>query len=125
MRPRRWWMSRSSFTEIPFMRGIALIAAAMLAIVPASAQRTEILHGTSPFPWPRSMSDLQNKNFRPSVAAVQTFINGLKGAEQRLELGIGEYRFASLQAGRIQLIATVDSSGRGLFFGLMILSPQP
>lgn len=84
----------------------------------------EALASISPqFPWPTTLAETQQSDKLPSLT-VQTFLNSLRQAGVP-PLQVGEFRFVPLESSHLCLVATVDSSGRNLFFAVAVICRSP
>lgn len=89
----------------------------------AWGQKVDVLKATTALSWPGSMAGIPLAN-RMSSGEVTGFLNSFQTEEAEPPLRIEEFRFARLERGRIALVATVDVSGRGLFYGMLIVWPE-
>jgi hypothetical protein len=89
----------------------------------ASAQRVDTLEATHRLNWPESVADIPRANRIPQEE-VARFLNSFRGQEKEPTLRPQEFRFAPIERGRIGLAATVDASGRDLFYAVVVILPE-
>jgi hypothetical protein len=108
------------------MRATNLVLSAMIFLstpLRAPAQKVDMVEATYRLNWPDSISDIARTNRIPSEE-VTKFLNSLRAQEEEPQLRVEEFRFASIERGRIGLAATVDASGRDLFYGVWVVLPE-
>jgi hypothetical protein len=72
----------------------------------------------SNFGWPKTLQDIPAANATP-ISTIEALVNSAGVDEGLPHLRIGEFRFAALEKNRIDLVATIDSSGRQLFYSVI------
>jgi hypothetical protein len=107
----------------PGVHFLASAAVSMLAVLNLFGQESVLLTGNPSFRWPNSTIDIPRAN---AIAAekVVSFINALAKQLDRPSITVQEFRFARLEEGKIHLVATIDSSGRGFYYALAVISPE-
>src|SRR5882762_2619315 len=84
---------------------------------------TFVVNGKAPFAWPSTPADAPRANRIPKEQ-VQSFINSFDPRHDGIHFDVDEFRFAVLQRNSIALVASVDASGRGLFYNLVGVQPR-
>ena len=72
--------------------------------------------------WPTNSAEMYAANSR-SIDSIQEIVNTAAEGAQLPHLKVGDFRFVCLEPGRVHLVATIDSSGRDLYFALAIVAP--
>ena len=92
-----------------------LIVGARLSI----GQQAQGGHASATFPWPATLGEAQLSD-RVERARVESFLNSAKPIGVP-DLRVGEFRFTPLEGARFCLVATIDTSGREMFFALAVV----
>ena len=71
--------------------------------------------------WPSTPAEISVANVLP-IGTIESLVNAATEGTQLPHLKVQEFRFACLEAGKVQLIATIDSSGRDLFYAVILVS---
>jgi len=85
------------------------------------AQQGEGHHAVPGFRWPGTLVEMQAADRTP-VSVVEPFLNELRPAGVPT-LQLGQFLFAPLATPQICLAATVDASGRQMYFALAVVCP--
>ena len=120
-RCRSTWISRAN-------KWALLLSVAVLTATGAGAAYGQQLrevpaaHISASFHWPEGPAEIPLADKLP-VASVEAFLNALKPIDVP-GLRIGELRFEPMEAAGICLAATVDASGREMYFSVAVVCPQ-
>jgi hypothetical protein len=89
----------------------------------ATPQEAKAFDATYRLTWPDNVADIARAN-RTAQDEVSRFINSFRGHAVEPPLALQEFRFAPIERGKIGLMATVDASGRDLFYAVMVVVPE-
>jgi len=87
----------------------------------AAGQQPSTGHVTPSFPWPKTSAEMQAADRMPADS-LQPFLDRLKPIGVP-ELHPGQFRFVPMDAATVCLTATVDASGRQLFYDVAVVCP--
>jgi hypothetical protein len=96
--------------------------AVALSMDVAAGQRAPSRHASPGFHWPETLADIQTADKLP-VEPLAAFLDELRPKDAP-PLRIGEFRFAPMGDPSICLAATVDSSGRQIYFSVAVVCPD-
>ena len=103
---------------LPFIFVIPVVSS---FLVPALFS-SETLWGAEQSAWPTNEVEIAAAN-SVSPASMEDTVNAIAEPAQLPRLKVGEFRFTRLEPGKVHLIATVDASGRELYFSVIVISP--
>lgn len=93
-----------------------------LGCASALGRESVLVHVEPNFQWPQSASGIPKSNMTPRTR-VQGFVARIASELGSPPLKVGSFVFAPLEQGAPSLVATVDASGRDLFYALAVISP--
>lgn len=99
-----------------------LVICVPLACTFVAGSKSALVHVEPNFQWPGSRRAISKSN-STSKSAIQAFVTKVASEVGSPHLRVGSFLFAPLERGGPSLVATVDASGRGLFYGLVVISP--
>lgn len=104
--------------------GILLLVSSALLATPgmaAAGQAAAVTRAVPRFAWPASREAAPAANLTPK-SDIQTFVNAVAAGTGAPPLAVGDFTFAPLEPGALSLVATVDASGRGLYYTIAVIS---
>jgi hypothetical protein len=93
-----------------------------LGVNVAAGQQAPARHASFGFPWPETLADIKAADKLPA-ASLEPFLNQLR-APGVPDLQVEEFRFAPMEGPTVCLAATVDASGRQLYFSVAVVCPE-
>lgn len=103
-------------------RALSAVFAFALSASVLIAQQQPAPRPSPGFAWPRTLVEIQSAD-RMSTVSLEQFLDRLRPADVP-SLQVGEFRFAPMEGSTACLVATVDASGRKLFYSLAVVCPE-